>query len=116
MNLLVALATGYQGLPAACGHPFDPEGFLLLAWFVQVCEFTDVVDFAVARCPAKLACLSEKALDNLAACPKDVFGVFVEDRFPAPSEFDAAKSCYQGGLAIASFLSDFEHLVCAMGR
>ena len=49
MNLLVALAAGYQGLPAACGHPFDPEGFLLLSWFVQGCEFTDVVDVAVAR-------------------------------------------------------------------
>lgn len=49
MNLLVALTAGYQGLPAACGHPFDPEGSLLLSWFVQVCELTDVVDFAVAR-------------------------------------------------------------------
>ena len=116
MNLLVALAAGYQGLPAACSHPFDPEWSLLLYWFVQVCKFTDVVDFAGARCPAKPACLSKKALDDLASCPKDFFGMFVEDRFPAPSEFDAAKSCYQGGLAIASFLSDFEHLVCAMGR
>ena len=49
MNLIVALTAGYQGLPAASGHPFNPEGFPLLAWFVQVCEFTDVVDFAVTR-------------------------------------------------------------------
>jgi hypothetical protein len=54
--------------------------------------------------------LSEKALNDLTSCPKDFFGVFVEDGFLLPSEFDAAKSCDQGGLAIASFLSDFEHL------
>jgi hypothetical protein len=49
MNILVALSAGYQGLPAACGHPFDPEGALLLSWFIQVCEFTNMVDFAVVR-------------------------------------------------------------------
>ncbi len=49
MNLLVALSAGYQGLPAACGHPFDPEGSLLLSWLMQVCEFANVVDFAVVR-------------------------------------------------------------------
>jgi hypothetical protein len=74
MNRLVAPLAGHQGLPPTRGHASDPEGLLPPSWFAQVGEFADVVHFAVLRGSTQFACLSEKALDHLAAMAYTCFG------------------------------------------
>jgi len=55
MDSYVALAANHQGFASACCHSFDPGWSFFPAFFVQVCKFTDVMDFNILTRAAYLA-------------------------------------------------------------
>src|SRR5262245_9802879 len=110
MNRLVAPLAGHQGLPPTRGQASDPEGLLPPSWLAQVGECADVVHFAVLRGATPFTCLSEKALDHLAAMAVHVLRLLVEDGLLLPSQLDAAEPCHQWFLPVAPCVSGCQHL------
>jgi hypothetical protein len=64
---LVARATGDQGLPAVRSHTLDPQGFILVAWLVQVRKPADVVHFTLLLRAAELTRLRQETLPDFTA-------------------------------------------------
>ncbi len=65
MDSNVTVVTRHQGLASACCHSLDPQWFFLPSFFVQVCEFADVMNFDILTGPAKFAFVRKEPFDKL---------------------------------------------------
>jgi hypothetical protein len=91
VQCLVARTAGDQGLPPVRYHAWDPQGFLLATWLVQVGKPAAVMHCTVLLRAAECTRLRQEPLHDFTALSVPLLGLLVEDAMPVPAQGDAAK-------------------------
>lgn len=98
-----------ERFPLPCGHTADPWGFLCSPFNFEVCEFANVVHFAVPLGSAQFAGVRQEPFDKLVATAvKAEREAVVEDCMLVSSERDTTEVGDQWFFVLAAINRDFE--------